>query len=329
MGGKALKTVKLRRANTKEFWYIYNTIIQPVLFDLNIKSIIPRYYNLKEDHGDMDIVLCMENNHTEVMKIIKLFNPKEIYAPVGCNCYSFEIFNFQIDFLVSTKSNFEASYHFFSHGDLHNLLGKMYHQFSGLKMGWDGLKYPYYDSKNQRIGNIYLTKDYKKIYEFLGLDYNDIEKGFDTLEDMFEYVIKCKYFTTKSYEQKNMRSIDKKRNQHRPGFIAFKEYINKLDSSFNRDFINVDIQKLKEFFGVENWDEQEKVFQTKMKNTELFKNKWNGKLITNLTGLTGKNLGLFMKKFINKFSNGDKDNFQIFIINIQEKTLETLIKNNI
>ena len=296
MGGTALKNVKTKRINTNELCYIYNNIIQPVLYEFNIESYIPKFYNLKDDHGDIDIVLNMENDYEKVLNIINLFKPKEIYAPKGCNTYSFDLCNTQIDFIIHGIENYNTSCHFFSHGDLHNLLGKIYHQFHGLKMGYDGLKYSYYNN-NQRVGYIYLTKDYKKIYEFLGLDYDVISNGFDTIQDMFNYVISCKYFTTKLYMDHNLRAIDKKRNKKRKGFILFKEFIKSLNDDYNKPLTNISLEDIISFFGVENWKSQENYIIQKIERNNKIKSKFSGKKVEELTNLSGKNLGDFIKTF--------------------------------
>jgi hypothetical protein len=104
-------------------------------------------------------------------------------------------------------------------------MGKIFHKF-GLKYGYDGVKYIYRLDNEKKLGDITVTKNMPRAFEFLGLSYEKFEQGFNTVEDIFDYVIGSPYFQKEAFYFENLNAINKKRNKRRANYKLFIEYVN-------------------------------------------------------------------------------------------------------
>jgi hypothetical protein len=187
------------------------------------------------------------------------------------------------------------------------------------------------------------------MFNFLGLDFTKFEEGFEKEEELYYYLINCNYFSYDIY-LKEQNYILKKRIEKRPiyeGFINFitnkqkEENLKESKESKESKELNIEIlENCKEdtnfvdFYkndkdGFINYvlnyfDKQieyEQIIE-KEKNKVIIKNKFNGKIVENITGLKNKNLGKFMELFKNELD----DNFEEFILNNEEQIINDKIK---
>lgn len=224
MGGHALNLVHTRRYNTEE--YIALALKMRVhMLNLFEKEVhIVRAYRSKQDHGDMDIMLPNDGTLGDIAgKLKDYFKPGQMVCNGGV--YSFDHEEFQIDVILTTPENWETSVAFFDYDPSGNLMGKIAHKF-GLKYGFKGLAYPYRTTDGVEFADITVSKDNRKIFEFLGFDYDAFQNGFDTKREIFDYVVNSKYFDPQNFLMENLNHIDKKRNKKRPTYQEFLAYIN-------------------------------------------------------------------------------------------------------
>ena len=294
MGGNALKIVKTRRYNSKEYNHLIIEISK-LLNENNIDFNIPLSYNLKKSHGDLDVLIRNFNikNIDNKNLIQKIFNPKEIV--VNTNCISFDYKEFQVDFIFVEASDWEPSKIYFSYNDLGNLMGRIAYSL-GFRYGHFGLKYTtYYLGKKY---SFIISNEPEKIFKFLGFDWNTYLNGFNTLEDTFKYVINSKYFNAKIFDYENLNHQNRTRNKKRVNYNAFLNYINN-NFSLEEKIIDKEHFKLK----AENYfkiDITNKINQWK-KNIDFIKKaseKFNGNIIMNeFPILKGKKLGDAIKNY--------------------------------
>lgn len=173
------------------------------------------------------------------------------------------------------------------------------------KYGPDGFKVKCI-TENGLTEDIVISKDSKKIFEFLGFDYERYLKGFDTLEEIFDWVINSKYFNYEKFLMDNLNHIDRKRNKKRATYQKFLEYINTKDLNslpkheFNKEketYIDIIDNYFPEVKLVEKLAE----LTTKDAYNKLIAERFNGNLIMEWTGLKGKELGeciVNFKKYI-------------------------------
>jgi hypothetical protein len=248
MGGNLFKVGRV----TKERYDEIVASLKPILdkhFGNHYR--IPVAYASKPDYGDVDIILdagflrdknwieplfvdlqlsdCAKSKASEIENRTNELQSKRIR-----NVISVLYMNFQVDFFCVGTSRFEMTYHFMSYNILGNLLGRIFHKFN-LKYGEDGLKYVFRGFNDRVSKEVYLSRDMREILGFLGLSYTRWTKGFNKLEEIFDYIIDCKYFTSNSYDEKyfNVR----KRSVERPDFNTFLDYLKEKKIEKNYPFV--------------------------------------------------------------------------------------------
>jgi hypothetical protein len=315
MGGNALKHTITERKTTEEFNRIANEIIRILKKELRTDIHIVECYRKKQTHGDMDVLIKIDhdlhNRNINLVNFIKeYFSPNEIYNNNGV--ISFDVDQFQIDFIPVKESHWEGTKVWTSFDPTGNLMGKIAHKF-GLKYAPEGLLYPFRNFNGRLSQNIFISDDNYKIFEFLGFDYNRYLKGFDTLEEIFDYVINSKYFDSEMFDLKNLNQKDRKRNRKRKTYNQFIEYIkvNNINKKYefkHKDEYIVDIDK---FFTESKLIQKLKELKIKDSINQESNKKFNGRLVMEkYPDLKGKELGNLMSNFMKSF-----DNFKEYTIN--------------
>ena len=115
---------------------------------------------------------------------------------------------------------------FFSASDLGNLMGRICHRVFGLKYGFTGLRYVVRaeDGVTKR-GEIHLSRDPRRIFAFLGFDFDRYLEGFKELEDIFEFVVDSKFFSPNMFVREHLTGKNKKRSVKRSTFSRFLDYV--------------------------------------------------------------------------------------------------------
>ena len=176
MGGRALKGTFTRRYERQEFEDISKELTDRLKQTFQ-RVAVPLFYKNKETFGDADIVVSTAGYDEFDMReyITNEFKPNEIFH--NGSCWSFDYKELQIDIITTQAEHFDTLIMYLSYNDLGNLIGRLAHGF-GLKYGQEGLWYEH-QFKGKNIGSIMVSKDYPKIFKFLGLSYDRYEKGFD------------------------------------------------------------------------------------------------------------------------------------------------------
>jgi hypothetical protein len=305
MGGKALNKygVFTERKNTDEFLRIGYELQERLGFDLGVRTAIVTCYRTKSDHGDLDLLVKMEEPANPFGFSWKDYIQKRL-KPQAINCnggvYSFDYQGFQVDIIPIPEAKWETAKIYYSYDPLGNIMGKTYHKF-GLSYGWEGLFYKYRNAHGTNSHNILLTNDAKRIFDFGGYDYDRYLKGFDTLEEIFRFAIDSKYFDAEMFQMENLKSIDKKRNRKRGSYHLFLNYIkdNGITTkyAFDKDKDNY-IQAIASAFPEANLVEELGKLLLKEKKDAYIAEKFNGDLVMLwLPNLQGKELGAAIGKF--------------------------------
>ena len=227
MGGHALKEVVTRRYENDEYTALSLKMRLHLIgiFETNVHLV--RSYYTKASHGDMD--LLVEYSESDLgkakEKLTEYFKPGQISC--NGNVHTFDYEELQIDVIFVKPENWDASVTFFDFDPSGNLMGKAAHKF-GLKYGFQGLVYPYRMVDGTAFADIEISKDSRRIFEFLGFDYDRYAMGFGTLSEIFEYVVAGKYFDPRNFLMENLNSIDRKRNAKRPTYQEFLSYISAM-----------------------------------------------------------------------------------------------------
>lgn len=333
MGGSLLGAERMPRKQFEELMSKFLPELREALGDIEF-SVVP-YYSEKEDFGDLDVLVKAK---TDVVRDLIYSHPPFMgYGKLdrtanstNHNCFSFLYKKFQVD-LICTVSDYETSIAYYSFNDVGNILGRFFHKF-GLKFGHQGLLFPLRDERGIRK-EILITKDIYKILSFLGLDSSKWNKGFTTLEDIFEWVATCKYFDPNIFLGE-MSAINEKRDRKRRTFSRFLDWVEETKPKANHTFLkrgetefidgyfpNRYLNMIDNFFG-SDVREQIDEFNVQMERERKIKEKYNGEIVMEITGLKGQELGSFM----NKFRQHDDGSFDDYILETSPELIRQYIK---
>jgi hypothetical protein len=321
MGGNLFKFARVDKAR-------YDEIVSSLIPVLNKHFAgyykIPVAYRSKKDYGDVDILLdaaCIQNKRDwaeKLMADLGVTNTQSVR-----NVFSMSYMNFQVDiFLVGTR-RLESTYNFMSYNILGNLIGRIYHKFN-LKYGEDGLFYVMRGYNDHSSKEISITRDMNKMLTFVGLSYERWLQGFSTLEEIFEYMISSPYFCSNSYDPQyfNVR----KRAAERPDFLAFLTYLeeNKIDKNYPFDKKKEVYLELIDGFFVSNLKEEYQKHLERQEVLQKIANKFNGRIVMELLGIQGEELG----NFIYAYKKVKGEGFEEFILTSDLESIKNDIKFN-
>lgn len=333
MGGNAL-SVPTRRYKKNEYFDILVDVIK-ILNDNGIVGKVPLWYKNKDSFGDLDVLIKSSTVDGNIIDIIKnVFSPNEIYN--NGDVKSFDYKEFQIDFIMTSDDKWEPSFVYFSYNDLGNLIGRIAYSM-GFRYGHYGLKFVYLHPDGGRKLTKIICKEPKKILTFLGFDYDRFLKGFYEIEDVFDFVIQSKYFNKKLFDYENLNHQNKTRNKKRKNYEKFLEYIKDYNGK-NHTFESKQyfINKAEKFFDVE-LNKIIENFNYKVQLEKEASKKFNGKIIIDKYGLSGKDVGIALKNFYDAINqnflhvDGDEDTQRIeramYIINTDSDKLFEIFEN--
>lgn len=329
MGGNVFKnTIRL---TSKQ----YKTLSEIIEYYLAISSIgrfnIIKAYRKKESFGDMDILIsksCITEDH--VFGILNLaakklgysmednaeVNHKDgVYTKYVKNgditSYAMKTSNdpddkevFQIDVIRVDEGAFNFACNYFSYNDLGNFIGRIAHKF-GLKFGHNGLWYPLHwkelNGADVFLGDILLTDSFKIALEYLGfrgelfLRYWD---GFDTMEDVYQFVYDNPYVYNDMFDLKEVSHVarirDRKRSSY-SGLLKWMESVPKKENKFVKDK-SFYLQSIASEFPHFEEEFKRRIADHLLKR-EL-KSRWNGNMAKDIDStLTGKDLGVFLNTY--------------------------------
>lgn len=304
MGGNALKHCT-RRYQKEEFIQLTDKVKDDLmsLFPNTRVELIP-YYTSKDSFGDADFLVESDNLPSNWKQVVTNFYQTD-YASNN-EVLSVAVEELQVDLITTQSKYFKSSKDYFSFNDLHNLTGRLLHKL-GIKHGHKGLSIIIRSKeRNDHIlAEIELETDNAKAkaYEILGLDPNFVP---DTLEDIFKFVASSKYFDPDIYLLENRNNVSRTRDRKRKVYGGMFEYCRINPNSKKYSFPDKDERggySIREPYYTDivlhRWPEVGPKVEQIIEEFELnleFHKVFNGNLVNEWTGLTGKELGAFMSK---------------------------------
>ncbi len=263
---------------------------------------IPRYYASKADFGDLDVVLSsaavdavggVEAFRAAIAGALDIRESKN----VG-HVYSTVVRGFQVDFFLREGEVFEATYNYLSFNDLGNLIGKIYRRL-GLKYGEQGLSYVFRRAKQDSyVRDLPVSRDWPKILAFIGLDVPAWEAGFDTLEQMFAWVIASPYFSVAPYRETSRTT--ERRAKGRPTMARFLAWLEAEGIDKHYEYLDdrtAYIPMIAAAFPEAALERAIAAEHTREAEDEQLREKFNGDLVRAWTGLEGRDLRTFLRRF--------------------------------
>jgi hypothetical protein len=316
MGGNALGK-NVRRYEKEEYLIIEKQVLA-IIAKYVKKWHIPRYFSNKESFGDMDILYVPKSSVSFHKELEKEFKSTKVF--INGDVISYEFNKFQIDMIKTNDVNFEMYSYYLDYNDLGGIIGTITSPYK-IKFGHAGLWCNTYHDNDvtKPIGVIVLSNDIQEICIFLGLDYKQWKNGFETELEMFLFITKCKLFNSSFFKIGYGNYVHRFRQIKRPVYIRFMEY---CSETFEQVKLEIDWSteqyKAITYFNKKN-DFDKNIIRYKY-NT-LFKTKFNGLIVTELTGLENKKLGDFIQKI--KLTI---DDFKEYIMISNKETISMFIK---
>lgn len=318
MGGKLFNLPRMPRAEYLLLEHEMRVYLDKKLPD---KYRIPRAYRDKPDFGDMDIIVSSFPKWGEVRQEIIADLGITQYRSAG-HVYSTVYKGLQTDFFARPERYLESTYNFMSFNDLGNFIGRMFRRFN-LKYSEEGLSYVYRRSSNENYKrDLELTQDFKKICDFLGLDYGAWEEGFENLDALYRWTIQSPYFSVAPYLDE-MKGNLKGRAQERTTVTKFVDWLVENKINHRPEFADRPyyLPTILEYFPEAKLEEQLEQERLKEARDLEIARKFSGKLVMKLLPqLQGKELGEFIMKFKQSFVD-----FEDFVLSSSDAEIEKRI----
>ena len=321
MGGAALKSTYTRRYSKDEYKNVVHEIQNRVPFETHI----PLSFGNKDTFGDLDILIRgsdydkMYGSIPMSVYIEETFKPNEIYA--NSDVVSFDYKEFQIDFIKVKEHNWETSKIYFSYNDLGNFQGRIAYKM-GFRYGNFGLRLVYLHKNGGRKFKLVVSKEPEEIFTFLGFDWKKYQKGFDSLENIFNFIVESKYFNARLFDYDQLNHQNRTRNKKRANYGKFLEYVKSFDNGYVFENKDTFVKMAEDFFGI-NIVEQIALWNKQIKRENDASSRFNGNLAMKLfPDLKGKKLGLAIMNFKAEVGN----DFTDWIISTDQETIWNTFK---
>lgn len=251
MGGHAMKNYGVERLTKEQ----YDEVLSALTITLPYKTVAIPSYKSKESFGDCDLLTTATDEAFEesLSKDFILLGKKR---NGGVTSYALKYGSFppfQFDLIKAKKDSFKFHYNYLSYNDLGNLIGRVAAAF-GFKFAHDGLYILAWYSHKGEERSVGRVKEYGKTndcaeykmeklfisnfdqaLEFLGFDSLRFVQGFDTIDDILDFVANSKYFCKDFFLFENRNHDQRKRDVKRPTYTRALEYFDTLVETKSRD----------------------------------------------------------------------------------------------
>jgi hypothetical protein len=312
MGGNAFPNHNTCRLNADDFRsFTCETIdkLNRALFNNETRFIDILSYSDKPSHGDLDILYCPVDGNVDTA------SPDQIGQVLGAvatkrngtvTSYAVPLGDsfFQIDLIRCPNTEvFKSSYCYFAYNDLGNLLGRIFH-YAGFKLGHRGLRYVVRDPDHEtrQVKEICVTGDWYEALKFAGYDTTRWNAGFDAIEDIFQYAVSIPLSNQDIFSLEKASHATRVRDRKRATYSQFLKWVKNPKNNVPEKEV-VSKNDLRKQWLARAKDEFPQ-FETDLENAlhdlsigKVIKNKFNGNIVHDLTGLEGKALGKFMTQF--------------------------------
>lgn len=315
MGGKAFKDA-VRINSKEEYQNLFNE--QKEIFNHITNDLyLPRQLTSKTSFGDLDIILSKDYIDQIAEKLESLDFPllitrNKLTEEITYNVISYLYDNkYQVDLIFINNDSINYAIDYFSFGDQGNISGMLLRKYS-VKNSFTGLYFIYRQDNGNYKKDILIFDKYEDYLKLLDLDVQKFNEGFNTQEEVFEWITSSSFFESNIYELKKLNNKRRSRDSKREYYTNFLKYLSDKDLPYESNkFLKLDTEEFKQRY-IECDLEYEELKQ--------FKNKFNGFLVTNLRKLEGESLGKFMSNFRKEYSKKD-------ILNFTDEELEQKILN--
>lgn len=311
MGGNALAPFGARRVD-KDTAAAVAEHMHRVLADIAAKygayyqcSLIPAYFE-KQDFGDLDFIIDSKfadkvSHEDLLLELERAFGasiPSRQDGPVfsvgipldGGGCL-------QVDLIETPSAITQSSIDYYSWNDLGNLVGIIAKSF-GFKYGHAGLAIMLLDGTHM-FAELSISTKTKDILTFLGYDFSRWEKGFNSREEIFQFVVSSRFFNKDIYLLENRNHSARTRDKKRPTYTAFLKWLEKHPGGLTHFEFETDVSKNLSrlfYYFPETKIAYDQAHQD-LEDGKYLKKRFNAAVVSRVTGRNHIILGEFMDYF--------------------------------
>lgn len=337
MGGNAIKKVPTIRLDRNRY-HAYCVDLEKTLnreFPSGDFRVIPAYGD-KPDFGDLDMLYAFpdqagyqsfHDQAAELLRaeqVVKNGDVVSMGVPVSNSEY------FQLDFIRSNPCKIHFAEFYFGYNDLGNLMGRIA-RFLGLKLGHEGLFYVFRpeDNPDHVFREILVSNDVDVVLNLLGFDPEEYHRNdFAQLSDVFEFVMTSRYMMKEIFLSGNHNHITRKREKKRGTYKEFIAYLETLPSDAHvaqyqyedkkglRNQVMYNIMQMEVFRRA--YLETERAYHRRKE----FLKRFDGKRVSEMTGLSGEELGMFIQAFRRGMK---RESFEDYVMAMEPEALSDAI----
>ena len=330
MGGKAL-SVESARLQRSEYEPVRDAVMEKLWQHLPHKRKTDiKAYASKPDFGDLDIII---EGPFDPIAIANALGASEIVR--NGDVTSIGIMTnaglFQVDLIKIESDAYEFARRYFSFNDLGNLIGRVAHK-AGFKFGHRGLVYVVRDGAQNShvVAELIVTQDWAQALKFLDYDPQAYERGFETLEDIYKFTVTSKFSNSDIYLLENVNAVARVRDRKRKtytGFLAWQKNPDVSKSIPKFDWSDKESRRAefleKAFALFPNFKDEHANSIERLRRQKIVGEKFNGNLVSELTGLAGRELGHFIQAIKKRFH--DDNAFKDWVYKAQKEEVNELI----
>ncbi len=227
MGGKVFQTERMSKQQ-------YDFVCDKIKDIIGNLGHITKQLTDKTDFGDADLVVYDVDEDDVLTKLSNYVLDKN-----GSSLkLQFDDVIFQCDIVLADKEmgNIADVWELHNHGDFYNFVGKMTNA-AGFKISCDGsIKFRYSKSKS-----ITTNLSIEQLLQLLDVDKPVTAEYNMTKAEMFEKIVRSKFFKKEYFDLNNLNNRSRKRQLKRPTYMEFLEYIKDIDDSKN-EYVNIELR---------------------------------------------------------------------------------------
>ena len=191
------------------------------------RAIVPAEAPGKADHGDIDVLVDRALFNFTNQDLAKELGAEEHTKAGGNSSFAIRLpeegnIFFQLDVHLCKEGCFEWESVICSYGDIWHIIGSAVTRF-GLAINDTGLhaRIEEIEATHKKHSLLLLTSDPLEMMKFLGLDHAGYEKGFSTLNELFEWAASMPFFRRTFFEKKTVSAKEQRLREKRRMYSSF------------------------------------------------------------------------------------------------------------
>jgi hypothetical protein len=296
MGGNVFKNSSTRRVSAAEFVGIRERVVAQLTaaYPHRRIEVLPSYGN-KPDFGNLSVFVEGDAIVSQLLAVLSHGR-----SALNNERLSLEHEGFQVDISFVPASKFDTVLAYHSFNGMGGLIGKVAHSL-GLVLQQDRMFYKDLDG-DQLVAEIDVANTWQQVLMLLGYSYARWSKGFASLDEMFAFIASSDFF-----EPADFMSVKPVVDGERPTvvqlFASYLQSASRPAAGKPENLLELLYDRIPGF--QERHREVMAQWSLQQERRQAVRAKFNGQLVSEWTGRTGRELGNLMADIERKFGGKD------------------------